>query len=505
MGSWAGLVPPSLPVAEASLCVSVVGKMAAGGSSREELRKELTCAICLDYFKDPVILKCGHSFCRFCISLHWDENGDDYGYQCPHCRTVFNKKSYTKNYLVQNLIAKLDDLDCLDSSPQQAKAVKVDGKCEQHGEELKLYCQTDKRPICVVCCESRAHRHHDIAPSSEVMNDMKMEMKMKLMELNWQKSRYLKIITADECTRSEVRSKKQSLKEKVEADVGALVQFLLDERDSLLESLDAEEVAAMAVIEDNLKTVEMNVKAADKAIADINKHMSGKTSFESLSETFNEVVHCSPFASVERVNCQTVFLDTAGPFQLIMWKKMMHVLHTMPQNLTLDPDTAHPNLFISDFDTKVEEGRIRSQDLPDPPARFTRFCGVLATAQYSSGQHYWEVDVKDKGVWYLGVTTVSSNRKGFVSLAPSEGYWSICLQDRLYANGEHGRIPIADYWNSPRVGVYLDYDQGRLSFCDAVTMRRLYMFDTCFDEPVYPFFSPGKNDPGSRLQICHYY
>lgn len=69
---------------------------------------------------------------------------------------VFNKKSYTKNYLVQNLIAKLDDLDCLESSPQPA--VKVDGECEQHGEELKLYCQTDKRPICVVCCESRAHR-----------------------------------------------------------------------------------------------------------------------------------------------------------------------------------------------------------------------------------------------------------------------------------------------------------------------------------------------------------
>lgn len=65
-----------------------VDKMATGGSSREELRNELTCAICLDYFNDPVILKCGHSFCRFCICLHWDENGDDYGYQCPQCRTV---------------------------------------------------------------------------------------------------------------------------------------------------------------------------------------------------------------------------------------------------------------------------------------------------------------------------------------------------------------------------------------------------------------------------------
>lgn len=150
---------------------------------------------------------------------------------------------------------------------------------------------------------------------------------MKLMELNWQKSRYMKTVAADECTRSEVKvgtvqagfalpkswnatsnvvnvasvlqachgmlrltstlnlwtclqSKKQSLKEKIEADVGALVQFLLDERDSLLESLDAEEVAAMAVIEDNLKRVETQVKDVDKAIADINKHISGKTSFE---------------------------------------------------------------------------------------------------------------------------------------------------------------------------------------------------------------------------------
>ncbi|XP_076605787.1 E3 ubiquitin-protein ligase TRIM47 [Chaetodon auriga] len=478
--------------------------MATAGAAGDDLRKELTCAICLDFFKDPVILKCGHNFCRFCISMHWDENGADYGYQCPQCRTVFNKRSFTQNYLVQNLVAKLDDLECLGSCPTQSKPVKVDGKCEQHGEELKLYCQTDKRPICVVCRESRTHRHHDVAPVPEVVNDMKMELKLRLMELNWQKSQCVKVITVDERTKSEVRLKKQRLKEKIEADVGALVQFLLDERDSLLESLDAEEVATMAVIDDNLKIVETEAAAVDKAIANIHSHISGKTSFESFAETFNEVIHCKPFSSLEQVNCQTEFTDFSGPFQLIMWKKMMHVLHTMPQNLTLDPDTAHPNLFISDFDTKVEEGRVRNQE-PDLPARFTRFCGVLATAQYASGQHYWEVDVKDKGVWYLGVTTECSNRKGFVSLTPSAGYWSLCLQDRLYANEEDGRIPVADYWNSPRVGVYLDYDNGRLSFYDAVTMKRLYMFDTCFEEPVYPFFSPGKNDPGSRLQICHYY
>uniref|UniRef100_A0A1A8G451 Tripartite motif containing 47 n=1 Tax=Nothobranchius korthausae TaxID=1143690 RepID=A0A1A8G451_9TELE len=478
--------------------------MATAASAGDDLKKELTCAICLEIFQDPVILKCGHNFCRFCICMHWDENGGDYGYQCPQCRTVFNKRTFTKNYLVQNLVDKLDNLECLGPCPAPPKPVKVDGNCEQHGEELRLYCRTDKRPICVVCRESRAHRHHEVARLPDLVNDMKMELKKRLTELNWEKSQCVQIRTADERTKNEVRLKKQRLKETIEADVGALVQFLLDERDSLLESLDAEEVDAIAVIEDNLKMVETETAAADKSIAEIQNHISGKTSFESLAATFNEAIFCKRYSTLEPVDCPTNFTDFSGPFQLIMWKKMMHVLHTMPQNLTLDPDTAHPNLLISDFDTKVEEDRLRSQE-PDLPGRFTRFCGVLATAQYASGQHYWEVDVKDKGVWYLGVTTECSNRKGFVNLTPSSGYWSLCLQDRLYANVEDGRIPVADYWNSPRVGVYLDYDSGLLSFYDAVTMKRLFMFDTCFDEPVYPFFSPGKCDPGTRLQICHYY
>lgn len=73
---------------------------------------------------------------------------------------VFAKMSFTKNYLVKNLVDKLSDFDylktCRPSAP--AKPVKMDGKCERHHEELKLYCHTDRKPICVVCRESRAHR-----------------------------------------------------------------------------------------------------------------------------------------------------------------------------------------------------------------------------------------------------------------------------------------------------------------------------------------------------------
>jgi len=63
--------------------------MATAGGAGEDLRKELSCSICLDYFTEAVILKCGHNYCRGCILTHWNETGDDYsGYQCPQCRAV---------------------------------------------------------------------------------------------------------------------------------------------------------------------------------------------------------------------------------------------------------------------------------------------------------------------------------------------------------------------------------------------------------------------------------
>ena len=77
-----------------------------------------------------------------------------------------------------------------------------------------------------------------------------------------------------------VQLKKQRLKEKIEEDVGALVQFLLDEKDTLLDSLDAELVATTAVIDENLKKVESEAVAVDNAIAEIRNHFGGKPSFE---------------------------------------------------------------------------------------------------------------------------------------------------------------------------------------------------------------------------------
>lgn len=74
--------------------------------------------------------------------------------------------------------------------------------------------------------------------------------------------------------------KKQALKEKIEEDVGALVQFLLDEKDDLLERLEAEAVATIGLIDANLKRVESEAAKVDKAINEIQNHLSDSANFE---------------------------------------------------------------------------------------------------------------------------------------------------------------------------------------------------------------------------------
>ncbi|XP_033864396.3 zinc-binding protein A33-like [Acipenser ruthenus] len=476
---------------------------AAASGETGELQKELTCAICLDFFDDPVILQCGHNFCRDCILIHWQENGSNgQGYKCPECRRSFPSMSFTKNYLVRNLVDKLDDLEYF--KPKQTKAAvpqpKEEGRCEKHREELKLFCKTDNKLICVICRESRAHKHHEVAPLPEVIEDLKDDLRCRLTNLNDDKICCTKVKNEDVETRLNIQMKKLQLKESIEASVGQLIQFLLDEKDELLEKLDSEEQTALSIVENNIQRLENLITEMEKEITEIQGNLS-QPSFEVMqkivSRPLQDLSHLHPSTS------EPNWEDFSGPVQIMLWKRMLSVLRPAPENLVLDQDTAHPNLIISEYNTTMEESRGRVLE-PDLPQKFTRFLGVLATTEYTSGKHYWEVDVKGKGVWYLGLTDIDSNRKGYVNLSPYDGYWSICLQDEMYANDEQ-RVFIKQDWSISRVGMFLDYDAGLLSFYDAILMKHLYTFRQYFDGPVCPFFSPGKNDIGSRMKICHYH
>ncbi|XP_029111930.1 zinc-binding protein A33-like [Scleropages formosus] len=166
-------------------------------------------------------------------------------------------------------------------------------------------------------------------------------------------------------------------------------------------------------------------------------------------------------------------------------------------DVTLDPDTANPWLVLSKDRKQVRDGDTK-QDLPDNPERFNLVVNVLGKEGFSSGRHYWEVQVGDKTEWDLGVARESINRKGGITLSPNNGYWTIWLRNGNEYDALTNPIPFLHMSVKPqKVGVYVDYEEGQVSFYSVEDKHHIYTFTGYkFTEKLYPFFSPSLSSKG---------
>ncbi len=168
-------------------------------------------------------------------------------------------------------------------------------------------------------------------------------------------------------------------------------------------------------------------------------------------------------------------------------------------DVTLHPDTAQPNLILSDDGKQVSDGDIR-QKLPDKPERFDYCVCVLGKEGFSSGRFYFEVQVKGKTGWDLGVVRESINRKGKITARPSDGYWSVILRNGDEYKACAGPLVSLSLRVKPqRVGVFVDYEEGLVSFYDVESSSHIYSFTAqSFTEKLYPYFNPDLNDGGKN-------
>uniref|UniRef100_A0A8C9TBD0 Butyrophilin subfamily 1 member A1-like n=1 Tax=Scleropages formosus TaxID=113540 RepID=A0A8C9TBD0_SCLFO len=169
-------------------------------------------------------------------------------------------------------------------------------------------------------------------------------------------------------------------------------------------------------------------------------------------------------------------------------------------DVTLDPDTAHPELVLSEDRKRVRRGVIW-QRLPDNPERFKWWPCVLGKEGFSSGRRYWEVEVGDKTDWTLGVVRESINRKGCFPLNPSGGLWALSLWNgNEYLAFTDPPVSLHLSVKPQKVGVYVDYEEGQVSFyrMEITDKSLIYTFTGYkFTEKLYPYFCPGfrKSDP----------
>uniref|UniRef100_I3K3P8 Bloodthirsty-related gene family, member 2 n=1 Tax=Oreochromis niloticus TaxID=8128 RepID=I3K3P8_ORENI len=518
----------------------------ADRSAANNLRSEdqFLCSICLDVFTDPVTTSCGHNFCKTCISQHWDMNQSC---QCPMCKeTFYTRPQLRVNTFISEMVAQFRreaQQKASSSSSEQQAAKPGEVPCDVcTGTRLKAlksclvcqtsYCQTHLEPHLTVKhlkrhqlidavenLEGRMyHKNHEFVPLREEYEGKKAELEKTEAEIQQMiQKRRLKI---QEITESVKMSKDAADRQKAEG-----VQVFT----ALMESVERRLKELMKEIEDKQETTEKQAEGLIKDLEqEISELMERSSEVEQLSRSEDHLHLLLSFSSLKaapptkdwtevRVHPPS-YEGTVGravaqleetirkPMKKKLFEAELQRVQQYEVDVTLDPDTAHPALILSDDGKQVYHSDVR-KNLPDNPERFSQCVCVLGEQSFSSGRFYFEVQVKGKTDWDLGVATESINRKEEITLSPQDGFWTVWLRNgNEYEALASPSVRLYLHPGPEKVGVFVDYEEGLVSFYDVGAAALIYSFTGCsFTHKLHPFFSPCKNDGGKNsapLIIC---
>ncbi|XP_034547380.1 zinc-binding protein A33-like [Notolabrus celidotus] len=455
----------------------------------------LNCYMCSETFTDPVSLSCNHSFCSSCLKKFWKQTKNK---NCPICLRKSSKANPGVNFGLKELSDSFAGRLKVGSSETEKRAKKVEVVCSKHQEVPKLFCKDEQRAVCSVC-EFSLHQSHTVVPVDQAVSELKEQLKPDLKSLQDKRNKYKQV----EETYKEViqHSKKQllSTEKKIRSEFNKLHQFLKEEEKSRLTALREEEEQKGKTISREMKRIQEQIPSLSDIICavegDLQKHNVAFLSSYKPTQT-RARVQCSE-SDPQLVS--GALIDEAkhlGNLSFRVWEKMKDWVHFSA--VTLDPNTAHGCLYLSDDLTSVRNGDTYQQ-LPDNPERNTNYANVLGSEGFSSGKHSWEVEVGDHPDWTVGLAKESVNRKGKIFASPEYGLWCLGHRSGKYTNGLRETLTVKK--SLQRIRVQLDYDRGELSFYDPEDMTHIYTYRDTFTERVLPYFSIGKSGDAKTCEV----
>ncbi|XP_077117431.1 E3 ubiquitin/ISG15 ligase TRIM25-like [Ranitomeya variabilis] len=513
-----------------------------------DLRDELLCSICLSTFKDPVTLRCGHNFCRVCIGRVLDTQDESGVYSCPDCRKRFQQRpALMRNINLHNvaerfLITQQEQEEitgicctyCVDSPVPAVRScllceaslcdkhLRVHSKspehilsdpstslekrkCSVHKKILEYYCTEDAACICVYCSAGE-HRGHQV----EILEEASEKKKTKLRNV------LQKLITKTEETEERVGSleeRRRKAQEKAAGEAERVTALCTDIR----RRVDDLEKKVLSEISRQEKEESLSLSALIHQLEIKKDELSRK--MRHIEELCNMT---DPLTVLQEPDIGDLCdpeeeggdEDTGGHDKQphdgddLDVAVVSHTLHTLcdvisgirsgiyvedPADILLDVNTADNNVLISD-DLKTATWTLEEQKRPETAERFQGYNQVMSRRGFTSGRHYWDVEIRRSGWWRVGMCYPSIDRRGWKSeIGYNNKSW--CLwrfhdvfdddnQDSVIHDSKVIWLP--DKISSDRFRICLDYEAGQLSFyelCDPI--RRLHTFTATFSEPLH--------------------
>ncbi|XP_041672957.1 zinc-binding protein A33 [Cheilinus undulatus] len=446
--------------------------------------EDLTCPICCDIFTDPVLLACSHSFCRSCLKRCWDTGLRE----CPVCRKRATKSSAPSNLALKNVCEAL-----LEVRRQSSVVVEDKTSCSQHGEKLKLFCLVDKQPICVVCHSSKLHKTHDCSPIEEAAQDCKDELSLSLKSLQEKLDSLKRIHKTSTDTFKYIKNQTLETQRLIKSQFEELHQVLYEEESARIAAVKKEEEEKIAGLKDKFKELSAEVLNLTEIISFIQEQL--KEDDMVLLKNFKDTQERGKSVALGSDSMSGILIDMTkhvGNLKYRVWEKMLDQIEYTP--VTLDPNTAHPCLILSDDLTSLHYSK-QANCCPDNPERFHISAEVVGTATLGSGSHHWVVETGSNQDWLLGVASVSVLRNTEVSARPENGFWTLCFRDGGFRAMTSPPTPLTITVLPKQVKVQLDYNKGTVAFSDSADDTLIYEFTATFTEPLLPYFYTQSSHP----------
>ncbi|XP_059193519.1 E3 ubiquitin-protein ligase TRIM39-like [Centropristis striata] len=467
---------------------------------------QFLCSICLDVFADPVTIPCGHNFCKTCITEHWDKNVQC---QCPNCKKDFSiRPELQVNTFISEMAAHFrqsvqQEASNCSSEQQVSKPEKVPPDVSSRNKLKALM-------ILLVCLMWVFTVWMVLNQKKYVVVVVKEDYEEKKAELWKTEAEIQQMIQKRRLKTEEIKHSVELSKENADRETAdgvqvfaALKEFAERSQAELIYTIKEKQRKTEKEAEGFIKELEEEISELKKRSTEVEQllqsedHLHFLQSFTSLNATpptkdWVEVNIHPPLyvGTVRRAVNQLEEILNEETTNLLLAERQRVQQYAV--DLRLDPDTAHWCLILSD-DGKQIYCDTERRYVPDIPNRFQRHPSILAKQSFSSGRFYYEVQVKGKTNWILGVARESIDRKGDpLMMIPQNGYWAILLRN-INEYKALASPPVSLYLKSQpkNVGVFVDYEEGLVSFYDVDAAALIYSFTGCaFTEKLYPYFSP---------------